>query len=59
MLIVVGAIGGLRIIWNLADIFNALMAVPNLIGLIALVGLAVAKKRDYLHRLKAGEFGKV
>jgi len=58
MLIVVGAIGGLRIIWNLADIFNALMAVPNLIGLVALVGLAAAKKRDYLRRLKAGEFGK-
>lgn len=59
VLIVVGAIGGLRIIWNLADIFNALMAVPNLIGLVALVGLAAAKKRDYVRRLKAGEFGKV
>ncbi|MHC4395160.1 MAG: alanine/glycine:cation symporter family protein [Planctomycetota bacterium] len=56
MLIVVGAIGGLRIIWNLADIFNALMALPNLIGLVALVGLVVAKKRDYLRRLKTGEF---
>ena len=56
VLIVVGAVGGLRIIWSLADIFNALMAVPNLIGLIALVGLVVAKKRDYLQRLKAGQF---
>lgn len=58
VLIVVGAIGGLRIIWNLADIFNALMAVPNLIGLVALAGLVAAKKRNYLQRLKAGEFEK-
>jgi len=52
----IGAIGGLRIIWNLADIFNALMAVPNLIGLLALVGLIVARKRDYLQRMKTDEF---
>jgi AGCS family alanine or glycine:cation symporter len=58
-LIVVGAIGRLRIIWNLADIFNALMAIPNLIGLVALVGLVAAKKRDYLQRLRAGEFNKL
>lgn len=56
LLIVVGAIGGLRIIWNLADIFNALMALPNLVGLIALAGLVVTKKRSYLQRLKRGEF---
>ncbi len=56
VLIVVGAVGGLRIIWSLADIFNALMALPNLIGLIVLVPLVVAKKRDYLQRLKGGEF---
>jgi AGCS family alanine or glycine:cation symporter len=55
-LIVVGAIGALKIIWNVADILNALMAVPNLIGLLALVGLVAAKKRNYLQRLKAGQF---
>ena len=56
VLIVIGAIGGLRIIWNLADILNALMAIPNLIGLIALAGFVAAKKRNYLQRLKTGEF---
>jgi len=58
VLIVVGAVGGLRVIWALADIFNALMAVPNLIGLVALAGLLAAKKRDYLRRLDAGVFEK-
>jgi AGCS family alanine or glycine:cation symporter len=56
VLVIVGAVGGLRLIWNLADIFNALMALPNLIGLIALVGIVAAKKKDYVKRLKAGEF---
>jgi AGCS family alanine or glycine:cation symporter len=54
--IVVGAIGALRVVWSLADIFNALMALPNLIGLIALAGLVAAKKRDYVRRLKEGLF---
>jgi AGCS family alanine or glycine:cation symporter len=56
VLIVVGAVGGLRVIWALADIFNALMAVPNLIGLVALAGLVAARKRDYVKRLDAGAF---
>lgn len=56
VLIVVGAVGALKIVWNLADIFNALMAIPNLIGLVALAGLVTAQKQDYLKRLKTGEF---
>jgi len=56
VLIVVGAVGALRVVWGLADIFNALMAVPNLIGLLALASLVTAKKKNYVTRLKAGEF---
>jgi AGCS family alanine or glycine:cation symporter len=59
VLIVVGAVGGLQTIWSLADIFNALMALPNLIALIALAGLVAARKKDYVTRLKGGEFKKV
>ncbi len=55
-LVVVGAVGGLKIIWNLADVMNALMAIPNLIGLVALSGFVAKYTRDYVGRLKAGEF---
>lgn len=55
-LIVVGAMGGLRIIWSLADIFNALMAIPNLLGLLALSGLVARESKSYLNRLDAGKF---
>jgi AGCS family alanine or glycine:cation symporter len=55
-LIVVGAVGGLRTVWTLADILNASMAIPNLIGLLALSGLVARETQGYLGRLDAGEF---
>jgi AGCS family alanine or glycine:cation symporter len=42
-------------VWGVADIFNGLMAVPNMIALIALSGVVAAETRDYFRRLKAGE----
>ena len=54
--IVVGSIGALKLIWSIADVLNALMAIPNLIGLIALAGVMAAKTNSYLTRLKQGEF---
>lgn len=44
---VVGAIGGLRSVWALADSMNALMAVPNLIGLLGLNGLFLKLNREF------------
>ena len=34
------------VVWNIADIFNALMAFPNLIALLALSGVVVRESRD-------------
>lgn len=45
--IVVGATGGLTLVWNIADVLNAMMALPNLIALIALSGVVVAEARKY------------
>ena len=45
----------LQIVWNLGDIGNALMAVPNLVGLLLLGGLVRKVTRDYLRRWDAGE----
>lgn len=42
-------------VWTIADIFNGLMAVPNMIALIALSGVVVKITADYFKRLKAGE----
>lgn len=56
LLIFVGAISKLSLVWTISNIFNALMAIPNLIGLILLSGLVANETRRYLKRLKAGEF---
>lgn len=45
----------LQIVWNLGDLGNALMAVPNLIGLLLLGGLVRKVTRDYLQRWDSGK----
>ena len=43
-----GSIISLKIIWNIADIMNALMAIPNLVGLLLLSGIAARETNKYL-----------
>ena len=43
-----GAVMSLSLVWDLADLFNGLMAVPNLISLIALSGIIVKETKEYL-----------
>ena len=40
-----GAVVQLTVVWNLADLLNGLMAIPNLISLLALAGVIVAETR--------------
>ena len=49
-LIASGGFLKLEAIWILADIVNGLMAIPNLIALIALSGIVVAETESYLSR---------
>ena len=48
---VLGAIGGLDLVWTIADNLNALMAVPNLIALLGLNGIVVRESKDYVARV--------
>ena len=43
-----GCIISLDIIWNIADCMNALMAIPNLVALLLLSGVAARETRKYL-----------
>lgn len=49
ILLVIGALSKVQIVWELADLFNALMAVPNLIALIALSSMVGKLVRFYFH----------
>ena len=43
--IVIGSALHVDLVWNLSDLFNGLMAVPNLLALLALAGVVVAIDR--------------
>ena len=46
--VMLGSVSTLPAVWSFADIANGLMAVPNLVALIALNGVIVAETRTYL-----------
>ena len=50
LLVVIGAGVPLNLVWNIADITNILMAIPNLLGLILLAGLVKKLKDEYFSR---------
>lgn len=50
LLVVVGAAVPLKLVWNVADVTNILMALPNLLGLILLAGLVKKLKNEYFSR---------
>ena len=52
VLIACGPFLKLEEIWVLADIVNGLMAIPNLIALLALAGVVVAETKAYEKHLK-------
>lgn len=45
--IVIGAIGGLNALWDLADTLNGLMAIPNLIGVLGLSGVVIKLTKEF------------
>jgi len=52
LLIPLGAVIKLELIWNIADIANAFMALPNLVGLLGLSGVVVTLTENYNRKLR-------
>lgn len=48
IMVFIGCVMQLDFVWNLADCMNALMALPNLISLLALSGIIIHETRKYL-----------
>ncbi|MBP8130452.1 MAG: sodium:alanine symporter family protein [Candidatus Hydrogenedentes bacterium] len=46
--VMIGSVATLQAVWDFADIANALMAIPNLVALLALSSVIVAETRRYL-----------
>lgn len=50
-----GSVGGLRVIWEISDTMNGLMALPNLIAVFGLSGVVLKETKSYFERRKKGE----
>ena len=53
--IVIGATMDLSLAWDLSDTFNGMMAIPNLIGVIALSGTVMKITKNYVDRKLRGK----
>ena len=49
--VVIGPVLALDLVWTIADILNALMAIPNLIAVLLLSGVIARETKHYLHHL--------
>ena len=47
LFVVVGSVLKVQLVWDMSDMFNGLMVLPNLIGLLASGGVIFALTRDY------------
>ncbi len=45
--ILAGSLAELNVIWNIADILNGLMAIPNIIAVLMLSGLIAGETKKY------------
>lgn len=50
-IVVLGPVLSLDLVWTIADILNALMAVPNLVAVLLLSGVIANETRHYLNNL--------
>ena len=55
LIIVLGAVTELSLVWDLADTLNGLMALPNLVGLLALSPIVIKLCREYFNGVRLGE----
>lgn len=56
IMIYIGAVVNLSLVWNLSDVTNALMAIPNLVSLLLLSGVVVTETRKFLWSGKLDEY---
>ncbi|MGN1007990.1 MAG: alanine:cation symporter family protein, partial [Butyricicoccus sp.] len=50
-IVVIGPVLSLDLVWTIADILNALMAIPNLVAVLLLSGVIAKETKHYLNNL--------
>ena len=54
-MVLFGSVTKVGLVWDISDTFNGMMAIPNLIALLALSGVVVAETKKYFDERKAGK----
>jgi len=54
LMVMVGAVSKLNLVWMVSDVMNGLMAIPNLVGLLALSGVVVKVTASYFNGKSSG-----
>lgn len=57
-MVLLGAFLKLEVVWIIADIVNGLMAIPNLIALLALSPIIVSETKKYFEHINSPEIGR-
>lgn len=52
LIVIPGAALKMEMVWNVADIMNGLMAIPNLIALLSLSGVIMAETKSFIQLIK-------
>lgn len=58
LIVVVGAVVPLQAVWDIADTLNGLMALPNLVALLALSPVVFKLTKEYFNGVRLGESNK-
>lgn len=58
LVILIGPVISLSVVWNIADILNALMAIPNLVAVLLLSKVIAKETNYYLYGNRIGEYDK-
>ena len=52
LFVIVGSTLKVKLVWDMSDMFNGLMVIPNLLGLLALTGVVVLANKEFEGRKK-------
>ena len=54
-----GSVWGLEVVWGIADSFNGLMAIPNLLGVLLLSGVVLKETKRFFGKVESDKMNKV
>ena len=55
LVVVAGSVANLKLVWDISDTLNGLMAIPNLIGILLLSPVVIKLTKEHFNGVKAGK----